>query len=476
MIKFKKFLALVLMVSLFLGAIRSANAFVPPPALAITGVSSTGALVALGASGVAAVAAVALGAVFLYYIVTKPDGSQVRIPSGTASNNIPPAPVVTSPAPSPIAGATAPAGYTLTNSGCRSYDGGASYGFCDGSIPLCMTNFGNQGGNALCVDVYSKSGSPIVKIGYSIASSPTFASGVQNGNSSCPSGYTYSSGSCTLTAPRQAVSDNSFDYGRAGTTFSNVDSSDIDQSFKMAVSTTSATNDTVTVGGLDSLGRPQQFKVQNTTTGTKIQIQTQKVDAANNTYTETQTFTTDLTGQITEVKQTADNTSLVLNPSSTTTASTYTPTATSSTISANPAAQPQMQSITFPSDYARTGESATAANTIKTAVDAQSAKLDTLHHDLTDTVAAPADLAVPDSTQFSDNFFKDTFTDLKGWTLPAHTATCPTANFDLTPYFGPRWNLSLNYQCTLAENQRSVLSVAMVVLWTLAAFFILMGA
>lgn len=133
-----------------------------------------------------------------------------------------------------------------------------------------------------------------------------------------------------------------------------------------------------------------------------------------------------------------------------------------STVS-NSSNQPQ-QNIEFPSDYARQGEAATAAQSI---VDALGPKLDKI----TETGADPTDPTQPPGSEFDQAFFQGTFTNLLGWQLPAHTSQCPTSSFD--------WNstsYTINTHCQLINDHFSVLASAMAVVWTIVALFILLGA
>ena len=124
----------------------------------------------------------------------------------------------------------------------------------------------------------------------------------------------------------------------------------------------------------------------------------------------------------------------------------------------------QMESIQFPSDYARQGEAAAAAQSIN---DALGPKLDKI----TETGADPADPVEPPNSQFDQAFFQGTFTNLLGWQLPAHTSQCPTSSFN--------WNntsYTLDSHCQLVANHFSAFSSVMSVVWTILALFILLGA
>ncbi len=121
----------------------------------------------------------------------------------------------------------------------------------------------------------------------------------------------------------------------------------------------------------------------------------------------------------------------------------------------------QSQPIIFPSDYARAGEAAGAAAIV-------TPKLDQLHHDLTDSTGTPpADPAIPTF----DHGFGNTFGGLLSWQLPGHVSQCPTGEFDaLGRHF------VFDAHCALWSAHAGELSAASVVLWTLVALFVVLGA
>lgn len=297
-----------------------------------------------------------------------------------------------------------------------------------------------------------------------------YPAGVTDGAGSCPAGYVVSGVSCALSNPRLVTSDGKKDLTRTGTAFTlPISANDIDVSLSAPMKGTIGTDGSYQLAGTDSAGNLFQLKVTPTTNGgSTVQYKQQTVDSVSNTSTTTQTFTVDSAANITSAVQTSAYESLTVDPATQTATVTTTGTGT-------PTAQASQQAITFPSDYARTGEAATAAQPVTNAVNAQSAKLDTLHHDLTDTVAAPADLAVPSSSQFEDAFFKGTFTNLLAWRLPVHAGICPTAVFDYN-LFGSHQHLVMDAQCTIAESVRSVLSTVMIVVFTIVALFLVLGA
>jgi len=131
----------------------------------------------------------------------------------------------------------------------------------------------------------------------------------------------------------------------------------------------------------------------------------------------------------------------------------------------NGVAQPVSSSnqVVFPSDYARTNEAQSAADTVNV-------KLDTLHDDLTDPGTPNTDPTVPDNGQYTD--FADTFSGLTGWSMPGHSSQCPTASF-VSPWGTP---YTFDSHCQLITDNWAVLQAAMTVVWTLAALFIVLKA
>lgn len=122
--------------------------------------------------------------------------------------------------------------------------------------------------------------------------------------------------------------------------------------------------------------------------------------------------------------------------------------------------------VQFPGDYAKTGEAATAAAGLGT-------KLDTLHGDLTTqtTVADPPALTGVDMPGMGS-----TFDAIKGWTLPTHTSTCPQPQIDLSGVLGAGRVFTLSTHCQLAQDHFPVLQAAMMVVWTIAAMFVVLKA
>lgn len=122
--------------------------------------------------------------------------------------------------------------------------------------------------------------------------------------------------------------------------------------------------------------------------------------------------------------------------------------------------------ITFPSDYARQGEAATAASTL-------ASRLDVLHGDLS-TTTATTDPAVPLVDEMPG--WGNTFTDLLSWQLPAHTSICPTPELDLSGVLGAGHTYVMNSHCGLIQDNFGTFNAAMTVVWSMLALFIVLRA
>ena len=128
------------------------------------------------------------------------------------------------------------------------------------------------------------------------------------------------------------------------------------------------------------------------------------------------------------------------------------------------------QAVQFPSDYAKTGEAAGAADKIN-------AKLDKLNEALTKPGEPLADPTAPDGSEFSDGFFSGTFDSITSWRMPGHSSQCPTADLSFNAW-GSYWDLNFVSHCQILESPKvqPVAEVSFVVLWLIVALFIVLGA
>ncbi len=109
-------------------------------------------------------------------------------------------------------------------------------------------------------------------------------------------------------------------------------------------------------------------------------------------------------------------------------------------------------SLTIPSDYARSGEAATAANVIR---------------DKLSETAPQTDLELPTL----ENPLSSYFNPLRAWSVPVQAGSCPTGSFT--------WNdnvFSFDVMCQLFNENLTIIQGAMNTLYVLAALFIVLGA
>lgn len=115
----------------------------------------------------------------------------------------------------------------------------------------------------------------------------------------------------------------------------------------------------------------------------------------------------------------------------------------------------------FPDDYAREA-------TLQTSVQ----RLTQIQDAVTKTDStAPADPTPKTQSDIESVFFPGTFQGLLSWQLPARAVACPTWSFSL---WGQTY--TINAHCTLIEQQRAVMSSICLVVFGLAALFIVLGA
>lgn len=275
----------------------------------------------------------------------------------------------------------------------------------------------------------------------------------------CGAGYTLSGSVCNLNNARAAVADGKKDYSRSGASYATYLGDQVG-SLSATTMTSNSANDTVMVVGKDSAGNALQGKIiAQADGGSKVELKVQKQSASGQSYVETQTYQTSPTGDVVTATQSAAASSLTWNP----TTKTYTETAAPAGSLTPDLSQAASQPIQFPSDYARQGEAASAAQSISNIL---GPKLDKI----TETSPAPPDPTLPDPSGYTD--FGSTFSSLLGWQLPGHTSQCPTGSFN-TP-----WNTSytIDSHCQLIANHWGALQSAMFVVWTVAALFIVLKA
>lgn len=280
---------------------------------------------------------------------------------------------------------------------------------------------------------------------------------------SCPTGYSGSGGSCVVSAPRAVAPDSKYDVPAPSGSGGFVPPS-ASQEADAIPAYAAFSGGKVYAQGKNSSGQPVMIEYAKNADGSKTYItHYTQTETDGQTQVKTQAITVDAaTGAVasagvgTAVGSIAPATGAGAVPTVSTGA-----VVTSGTGSGS-------QSLVLPTDYARTGEAGAAANTINT-------KLETLHRDLTEKGADIADPVAPEASAFSNAFFNGTFGNLLAWRLPSHTSECPTVTFDYMMFTSHQVH-HMEAQCTIAEQIRPVLSVVMVVVWTVVALFVLLEA
>lgn len=273
---------------------------------------------------------------------------------------------------------------------------------------------------------------------------------------SCPAGYTLSGSVCVVVDVRAASPDHSCDFARAGTSLAAI--ADPDCQAALLKMPFLCANGTCTGQGVDSAGQPLTYAITpRVDGGSTLETVTQKV-VNGQTQVTTSTVGISSGGIVVSVSGDVQAGSL---PSSTTGG------AVAPVISPSPTQQEApVQPITFPNDYARTGEAQTAANTL-------APKLDSIHHDLSDTVAV-VDPVAPVAGDMPS--WGNTFTNLLSWHLPAHSSACPQPSMDLSGVLGSGHVYTMTAHCDLFNNNAAPLHAAMVVVFSVLAVLIVLRA
>jgi hypothetical protein len=450
---------------------KSSFAFAPSPfggfgvptagqvATATAGASVPGAVDLFAAAGL-----VAVGAYMGYMAVDYAVGGQnytARIPLTSA------APVPAPSAPSTATGVSTYL-YSATFSGI-SGQGSSSAAAC-GALGAYLAPYYTVGG---CPETGT------ITLTYVPTGATAYGTMTKSGptGSTCPTGYTSSSGTCVLTDARQATPDYACDFSRTGSALAMISEPDCAASGQ-AVPAICAADGTTCVGwgtGPDGTTPRSYVITPNGPGGSTVTTYTQSVAGATTVVTQT-TVTVNPDGTVASVGGSQQTGSIPNpNPSSGSTASaapsgtpaTVTPTAGTSVTPTGTSTAPGGGTITFPSDYARQGEAKTAADSINT-------QLQKTETDLLAPSSAPVDASPVVQTDFTDVHFLGTFTSLLAWT-PNLAGVCPTHDFSIS-YFGSTWTFSLNSHCQILEDNRAIMSALMVAGFTIAALFIVLGA
>lgn len=264
-------------------------------------------------------------------------------PSSDSANSI--------PAPPPPSGTVSP-----TTSSC--YFWGQS-GYPD--LPCKATadlSCSTAGGTMMSGKCYA--GSP--QVGYQNV--------YENTTTTCPPGYTYGSGTCTVSNTRQIVEDGKQDLTRSGTTLA-IDTADKRAAVNAVLSTLYVSNDSADVSGISVSGQPRMVRTTaKSDGGSEVTQITQKTDGAGNSYLEKRQYVIDPDGIVKSASQSAVPGALEKNGPGTGYAvsggtGTFTPAAPGS-------GSGVAGSGTGATDYARQGEAAAAAASVVGALTAPS--------------------------------------------------------------------------------------------------------
>lgn len=415
------FMAFFLVVSSVL-PVRESRAAVPLVGLAVAAISNTGAVISanLLTSGVTALIG---GTIAALAITPSTADAPTRVPLLSDK------PTIDAVIPPPVATGTVQK-QSIESCSCHTSDW-SRYTEITGA-GACATACGQVGGSwsSSAGDCYG---------GVSCAGSFS---------QSCPPGTTASGDSCVVNDARQVVPDQKYDVSRGQSGYGAQPEADAMPSYL------NLDNGVLYAQGKNSSGQPVMIKYSVSADGTKTYIThyTQSEDATQTTV-KTQSITVDAaTGAVTSA--TSGTAAGSISPA--TDASSVPSVSTGAAVTSGSSSS---EPIVFPSDYARVGEAAQAAQVVKTAVDGVKERLTT-----TETLNDPL---VP---EWVDPWGM-TWDGLKGWRLPSHASACPSGSFS--------WNGSqylINGHCQLFIDYFSEFSAVMAVIWTVLALFIVLGA
>lgn len=444
-----RFLLPFVMVWMCLLPSRSYALLPGPIALIVFGgdLSAGGTVVAAGA----AQWGLLLGAVFAFIGISDSNGNQVRLPlTADPSKGV--------PAPDAAGSASSISGWSWSQ-GPGTCAGGSSgltkVGFA--SLADALTDWvATATGEALCSPAtytYSTNGTQIC---YSSGGGAPFCympSGVFQNLTSCPAGYILSGSACVLENARVASPDAKCDYARAASALAVLSDPDCGGGGQLVNCNTGGTVCSA-VGTNPVTGQPQSIEIRTNPDGGSTIVQREQALVGNTTVTDSTTVAVSSSGTVTSVTGTT-NVGALPTPGGEPTGAQVTPSTT-----------PTTTPITFPSDYARTGEAATAAQPIGT-------KLDVLHNDLTTTVTVvdPVEPLASDMPSLDSSLG-----DLKAFNLPVHASTCPAPSLDLSGVLGAGRVYQFDAHCQLVQNHFAALQASMMVCWSLLALFVVLRA
>lgn len=426
-------------------------AIVPLIAFGVSAVSTAG--VTISAADVAGLAIALAGVAAIAYMnITAPDGSSIAIPLGEPVP-LPYAPPTMEPIPGELRYTVQPWAYCSSGAistadalvSCQEMAAcdkagrlaiGASWWWVIDGVDLptskCLGHDSGSGGS------------------YPIGS---FTSGTTLPH--CSDGYTLVNGVCNLTSdPRLIVHDNREDFSRSGETFSPF-AGDLVGVIEGIQGTTNAAGDTISFVGSNA-GEPSSLSVVALPGGGyAITQSTQLQDASGITYVSNASVSFDSAGGLVSTSGSALSGSLDTNTASLSGGAVFVG-APAGSIPATPASS---QPIVFPTDYARQGEIAAAVAPVTSALTSTSSVADPIEPLLTDMPG-----------------WGDTFSGLTGWGLPAHVSACPTPSMDLSRVLGAGSVYTMTAHCDLFAAHAVTFQAVMIVVWSILALFIVLGA
>jgi len=414
---------------------------------------------ALTATGVALVGGTAMA---LLFSISGDSSKNVRVPLTAVQAQTDSAmPFPSAPSTAEFGGGTAPvegttdpaaSGYVPVG-GSKTYK--TPFDACVGQLlSMGMPPIGQTGGRYFCTDCETSGTGGLCSV-YDTATGnyPTDVESISKNNPGCPPGYTASTSgtnTCALTNPRLVTNDFLADFQRNGQQYTFAD-------MNAAPSYVSSASDRVSVSGVDSQGRNTRVDIFPTSDGGSIVDMYRQGSAGNITRDRA---TVSPSGVVTGVQtQTVPGSISAPNDATSPAVVTGITTGVGAGTGTGTGTGTGSDSIVFPSDYARTGEAAQAADVVKTSVDGVKDKL-------TDSVSV-ADPVVPEWV----DPWGVTFNALRGWSLPSHSSSCPVGSFS--------WEnrtYAFDTHCQLVADHWGVLQVAMTVVWVVLALFIVLGA
>lgn len=373
---------------------REAKAFLPlPVALAVYGAPSAGAAVA----GVDLFAGpLAIGLALGLLTVSTPAGDTARFPTNADPANVPPVPYAPSTAAS--SGQISYSGLWGSSNDLAAYVSNAKSHYC-----------GTTAGCDLYVSPTFITDHQLWSTSNNNVTHSVYETLTVTQVTTCSAGYTLTSGVCNLTDARAASPDKKCDYQRSGSALAMISDPDCAKSGGLIPAICASGGISCSGVGTSPAGEPRSFIITPTADGGSTITTFQQNTSSGQTTVTSDTTTVSSSGSVVAVSTNTTTGSINTSTGTVTTGSTV-----------SPAAPAPVSTINFPSDYARTGEAATAAATL-------APKLDTLHNDLNPT-NMPSDVATQAQTDLANaNAGRDQFkTDIQGIPTMADPVTPPS--------------------------------------------------